>query len=407
MAAIKVLYENGRIKFAKEGGSIKVIGKPVFNANKGSFFHNIQSAITDADPGDLITVSPGEYLEGIYIDKPLTLRGPNYDKQGNDPNRKSEATIIYPSSLGNRNASLSVNSSYVTIEGFNFQYPDSLLSSGIREGSTFFSYAFNNLVIRNNRFYSSEIPIYIYFNSPFARRTGVVIEGNYIDCGPYVNSSFNRAIYCADASATIQDNYIVNSSIGIQLSQYTANVASTVRRNTVYSAVYALYNNAHYRGGSAVNWQQNKVGIAPNDRTGLKALVSSPLTANVNFGAIVLRTMTSSGSSTLPTTTFTNNDIDLYRDPAQTYNSTVLRGVWIFNNVPLNVTASINNNSIKNWTVAVRNEGTVSANLENNWWGTGVMGNVTRENTSTGVIDIDPIRSSGTDSDSNSIGFQP
>ena len=456
--------------------------KKVRNATKDTYFDTIQAAIDDANNNDIITLAAGTYLESLYIWKPLTLRGPNYDKRGNDPTRVPEAILEYASSIEAGGQLIYADVDDVTLEGLDLRYPDSLLKAGHNAAVTFtdagdlvtcnnhgfangdtlmfsakatttgvstytnyyvvnaatntfqlastsggsalpltnngtgtifgasgnlwFSYAQNNLVLRNNRWYSSEVPIYIYFNNPFGNKTGGVIEGNYIDCGPFVNSNLsNRAIYCADLAATIQDNVIVNSCIGIQVSQYQTPTASLVQRNTVSSAICCFYNNAHWLGGGTVTWKNNVGTLAPNDRSGLKARIAVPLTTTSNMSAIWCRSMGYNNAGTAPNVVFTNNLIDLSLDPSKTYNNTsVLRAIR-FQDVKKVVTTTINNNSFNGWTVAARSDATsspvvassIDANLANNWWGTATSSKLVVESTVvSGSITVSPVLSGKT-----------
>jgi len=393
-------------------GSIGISGQvnwavlPVQNITKGIGYSTISSAVAAASAGDTIEVSAGTYQEELFLDKPITLRGPNYNKAGNDPTRVAEATITMPATSLQYNIMLYGYSDNITIEGFNLVYPDSYVSSGNNIGNIWYSSPYNNTTIRNNRMYSSEVPIYIYY--PDASKTGLLIEGNYIDCGPYVNSSFGRAMYIRGPGGFIQDNVIVNANTGIQVSNWNFPGTVTVRRNRVQCGLYALYNNAQRRDSGAVTWQQNEVTLAPNDRLGLKTQVSGPWTNAVNFGGIVCRYM-NEGPTGSATASFSNNTISLAKTPGVTYNSTVLRAVWLFADVPATATVSGSNNSLTDWTVAALNAGAVAANFANNWWGTSNAATVSAAitNTGGGSVNITPILTSGTDSQPGTIGFQP
>jgi hypothetical protein len=460
--------------------------KKVRNATKDTYFDTIQAAIDDANDNDIITVAAGTYLESLYIWKPLTLRGPNYDKRGDDAHRGPEAVLEYSyAAVGTNGTIIYADSDNVTVEGFDLRYPDSLIKNGHNSavtftddgdlvtcdnhgfangdvlmfsaratttgistytgyfvinattntfqlastangtalpltnngtgtifgaaGSLWFSYEQNNLVIRNNRWYGGEIPIYIYFaqtGSPlvFLNKTGGVIEGNYIDCGPFVNAGSNRAIYCADLACTIQDNVIVNSATGIQVSQYTNPVASLIQRNSISASRGGLYGNAHYNGGGTVTWKNNTVTAAPNDRLGLKQRVSDALTGLSAVNGIYVAAVGINSTGTAPNIVCTNNVIDFTLDPAKTYNATTLRAV-LYQDVHKTVTTTINNNSFLGWTVAARSQATTSAavassidaNLANNWWGTAVSGKLVVESTVvSGSITVAPVLSGKT-----------
>jgi hypothetical protein len=444
--------------------------KKIYNETQDTYYDTIQAAIDAASNNDIVYVAPGTYREFIYIYKPLTLRGPNYDKRGDDAHRGPEAVLEYSyAAVGTNGTIIYADSDNVTVEGFDLRYPDSLIKNGHNSAVTFtddgdlvtcnnhgfengdvimfsaratttgistytgyfvinattntfqlastangaalpltnngtgtifgaagwlwFSYEQNNLVIRNNRWYGGEVPIFIYFaqaGSPlvFLNKTGGVIEGNYIDCGPFVNSSFNRAIYCADLACTIQDNVIVNSDIGIQVSQYTNPVASLIQRNSISASGGGLYSNAHYNGGGTVTWKNNTVTAAPNDRLGLKQRVSGALTGLSAINGLWVRSTGVNSTGTAPNVVFTNNVVDLTLDPAKVYNSTVLRGL-LFQDVHKTVTTTINNNSVVGWTVAARSQATngaavassIDANLSANWWGTATLSKLVLEST--------------------------
>jgi hypothetical protein len=463
--------------------------KKVRNATKDTYFDTIQAAIDDANDNDIITLAAGTYSEVLYIWKPLTLRGPNYDKRGDDPTRVPEAILEYASSIEAGSYMIYSDVDNVTLEGLDLRYPDSLLKAGHNAAVTFtdagdlvtcnnhgfangdtlmfsakatttgvstytnyyvvnaatntfqlasaaggsalpltnngtgtifgaagilwFSYARNNLVLRNNRWYSSEVPIYIYFNlapnsNIFGNKTGGLIEGNYIDCGPFVNSNASgRAIYCADLAATIQDNVIVNSCIGIQVSPYSNPTASLIQRNTVSSSIVCLYSNVHHFGSATVTWKNNVGTLAPNDRSGLKARIAAPLTTTSNMSAIWIRSIAIDNSHTgaNPSVVVTNNLIDLSLDPSKTYNNTTALRAIRFQDVRKVVTTTINNNSFVGWTVAARSDATnglasassIDANLANNWWGTAASSKLVVESTVvSGSITVSPVLSGRT-----------
>jgi hypothetical protein len=366
--------------------------QPVYNTNQDTYFDTIAEAVAAADPNDIIEISPGIYEEYLSLDKPITLRGPNYNKSGDDPTRGPEAILLYPASLGAGLMIMYGTSDNITIEGLDIRFPDELITQGINYGLLWFSYAQNNLVFRNNRWYSSEIAIYIFRNNPFSNKQGVVVEGNYFDGGPFVNTNGARSIYCGDAACTIQDNVIVNSSIGIQVLQYSNPNPSFIRRNRISSSLSALYNNQHYRSatGAVVTYEQNTISISPNDRSGLKDLVGFKFTGPVAFQGIWSRETTGQNGAVFPTMIVQNNDMDLALDPAKIYNSTVLRAIY-FQNVLAGVVATINNNSLVGWTVAAKNDNTVNADLSNNWWGTKTSSKLVLENTSSGSLTVSPV----------------
>lgn len=405
-------------------GSTTLRISPVHNITQDTYYDSIAWAVYYANPNDVIEVRAGVYEEQIYINKALTLRGPNYNKAGNDPTRGNEAIIRVNKSMGEYAYVLYPDAANITIEGFTIDCPDSLMQGA---GAIFAPYpvtmnAQNNFTFRNNRMYGGEVPLYIIPSG--AARSGLLVEGNYIDCGPFVNDSYNRAMYIFNSQGIVQDNVVLNANIGIQFSVQTSIVLSapsTIRRNTVSASLAGLYNNAMPKGTAAHNWQQNTVTVSPNDRLGLKLLVGGPGAAwgplaQTNWAAGRVQYMGTEGaSSTPPTVTFTNNIFDASRDPAKIYNNVDWFGFSLGlaggtgNGIAANAVITANNNSVTGWNKAARNITPATGNFANNWWGTTVLTDITSTvvNTGGGTVTIAPILTSGVDSDPATPGFQP
>ncbi len=97
--------------------TVTITNLPVANTTQTTYFATIQSALNAAVSGDVIEVCAGTYTENVVISEDVTLRGPNYNKKGNDGTRVPEAIIV-----GN----VTVNHVGVTFEGFNVQSGGSL-----------------------------------------------------------------------------------------------------------------------------------------------------------------------------------------------------------------------------------------------------------------------------------------
>jgi hypothetical protein len=393
---------------------------PVHNVTQGSYFSTISAAVTAASSGDTIEVSAGTYQEQVSISKPLTLRGPNYNKAGNDPTRVVEATIQIIPSFGNYAYALYINSNNVTVEGFNIDAPDSLITNGVPAAYPVIGIEKSNFTFRNNKMYGGENPLYFYRGTDVLG-TNLLIEGNYIDCGPFVNDVYNRGIYLYNMQGTVQDNVIVNSCIGIQHSSFAKTTSeSIIQRNTVSAALTGLYNNVHLNGSAPNTWRQNTVTVAPNDRQGLKLLAGG---AGADTGAnapswIAARTQYTGtqGTGAAATVNFINNFFDCSRVSGQVYNNVRwvgfgFSGTGTPGGVGAVTVINGNNNSITDWTQTVRNLNPVSPNLSNNWWGTTDQTAITSEtavvNSGGGTITFTPILTSGTDTQPSTPGFQP
>lgn len=173
----------------------KIVGETAFS--------DIQSAINVSNPGAVIEVMPGNY-ETVYITKPLSLRGPNYGKSGNDEQRTQEAQINRISFLPG------ASDGEVIIDGFFF-------SVNLSESASIeITNAGNQTTIRNNIFRNLSADAIRNFpnhNTAIQDTTQLKIENNLID-GITGNHS-RRAIFLQEISdVTILGNYLRNVAGG-------------------------------------------------------------------------------------------------------------------------------------------------------------------------------------------------
>ena len=106
-------------------------GSNAMVVDKTGTYTSIQAAIDSASPGGVIIVEPGHYFEDIYITKPIKLlaRG------------DSSGTLIF--------GQLVIESSNVTVDGFQFHALNSLKSSLLVKNTT-------SVSIQNCRFYGNK-----------------------------------------------------------------------------------------------------------------------------------------------------------------------------------------------------------------------------------------------------------
>ena len=157
---------------------------------EGANFTTIQEAIDAANPGDIIEVHGGTYLEHVNADKALVLRGignPVIDSNGNG-------------------SAIRLNENGIVLEGF-------VLTTGNQSGIEI-SYD-DNITIRNNiiRNNSAGITIYRSMNSS-------IIKNNIIN-NKIVGLNLDGSTFC-----TIINNFIYNSTSGIDLSGSNENSLS-------------------------------------------------------------------------------------------------------------------------------------------------------------------------------------
>ena len=368
-------------------------------------FATIMDAITYAIPGDTLMINPGTYAEQIIINKPLTLLGANAGKAGSATNRTLESRIAIPTTAATGTPLVTIASGVdgVTLDGLQLDCPDTTLP---RFYYLLSASQTNNLTLRNSRLYGSEIAVYVLGST---NANGLLIERNLINGGPNVNSSYNRGLYIRNTAGVIQDNTISNMSVGIQFMPLANPAASVIQRNTISAALVGLYNNTQSEGAGPVQWSQNIITVASNDRIGPRSQVNGAFTTPVVFRGIQVNNLGGTGGGTPPDLTFRENIIDATRIAGRVYNSTELEAIW------LNTGYGSGNpiftaNSFTGWTTsAVSNFFPTTIPLSANWWGSNSESLIAAGlgSVSTGQIDFGPFLMTGTDADAATAGFQP
>jgi hypothetical protein len=373
----------------------------------GCDFPSIQAAIDAASENDVIEVSAGTYAEQLYVWKPLTLRGPNAGIEGN-ATRLTEAVLTYPTPLPADSwyYVLYAHANNVTVDGFEIRdQPDAL-----RTLQPFLIYtdAVNDFTLRNNRILGADLQLYVGTSGgQNVYRTGLMVERNYFDGGPFVNSVYHRAMYIQGTSGTIQDNVIKNASIGIQYMPYHHTTSGLIQRNTISAGLVGLYHNYQNLGAAPVTYQDNVVTVSPNDQQGDKLLVNTPWDTTVVWRGIHVITHGIQNTGNLPEVTFLNNKVDGALDPNETYNSTARDAFRISNGKSGSVT--LLENSFENYTTGVMyvedcaGDCEAIVNATCNWWGSSNFNTVT---TAAGPATFLPYIADDTDNDP-AIGFQP
>ncbi|HZK07911.1 MAG TPA: immunoglobulin-like domain-containing protein, partial [Bacteroidales bacterium] len=344
------------------------------SSNFKGYYATIQAAINAATAGDVIDVCAGTYEELIVIDKPLTLRGPNFGNTGYGT-RVAEAILTFPDDLpvtvypavAAEPSVITVNANVhgVTIEGFTIQDKDYLIREIPYLIQTF---KVNDLTVRNNRMFGSDAPLMILTNSTSIFQTGLLVEGNFMDCGPFVNSQYNRGMYIQATAGTIRNNQVLNTNVGIQILHYGNPTGGVVENNTVSAGAIGLYHNGHAKGAGSWTWSGNTVTSAENERTGLQAQVNLPqVFVGGEFRGIEMINFGVSGKGNAPVVNFNNNSIDgtIVSSPFVTS----AEGLRVMNNYGTG-TATLTGNSFTNVKYGIRNATTCNIQATCNWWGT-------------------------------------
>ena len=193
----------------------------------------IQAAVTAAASGDTIDVGPGSYPESVTINKPLTLRGPNYGNSPNSGSRSAEATITGVVSI-----SSALPGEFV-IEGFRFEGATPLLTNGVPAP------VHHDIVFRKNLVEGGSNQIAVFTADP-ANTTNVTIDDNrflgmvgnamQLAANGAIEASITNNVIDGTGNAGINADALTNSNIsgniisntaqqGIQIAGVSSNVA--------------------------------------------------------------------------------------------------------------------------------------------------------------------------------------
>ena len=189
-------------------------------------YTTIQAAISAADPGDTIIVAAGTYNENLYINKALTLLGPNAGiSAGVTPGtRVSEAVI---QSLTNF-YSIYASSDNVTIDGFTIDgasmSPTPYVLGTYGGG--------NNFVVQNNIFIGFEAGIPVYTNGTSTTyKTGLLVKDNSMVNATLGTNGYNFGMWLNATTGTVTGNVVSNYRGGIWVQSSSAIGSATVSGN--------------------------------------------------------------------------------------------------------------------------------------------------------------------------------
>ncbi len=202
------------------------VGGTVFagQVNVPSQYGTIQSAVNAAQAGDTIVIAAGRYadMNTVTINRPLTLRGPNFNISPNTGTRVPEARV-----MGVTRFRLAANVCSVIIEGLSFES-----ISGTGQGVIqSFPGVSNNIIIQRNRIVNTTQVSGVY--SKNANGVGWIIRDNFIS--GIASPNGNSAFYLSDVdSVTVVDN-VVNATSGDGI-VFRKNHSITLLRNEIGGA---------------------------------------------------------------------------------------------------------------------------------------------------------------------------
>ncbi len=193
----------------------------------GKSYTTIQSAVDAANPGDVISVDEGTYVENVVVKKNgISISGKNKEK-----------TMIDAKKTGSGLKLDMVNN--IKISGFTIQ---NSFGSG-KEDAGISIYSSNNNVIGNTLIINNAVGISIYKDS-----------NNNIVSGNDIRSNMNYGIFIYSSNENkIHSNNIQKNKIGIY--------AETSRANSVYANNFIENSKAQAYDNSGLNsWDDGKSG---------------------------------------------------------------------------------------------------------------------------------------------------
>ncbi|UCG69952.1 MAG: right-handed parallel beta-helix repeat-containing protein, partial [Thermoplasmata archaeon] len=216
--------------------------RPVHNIDKDIYYHKIQDAVDDADPGNTIFVSKGTYYENVVLNRSINLVGEN-----------KENTIINGSGTGD---TIRINADWVNVTGF--------MATGcgpsFNDAGIHLYYTQNCTITNNIVSYNPKRGIYLEYSSwnivdfNIASRTdgiGIYLyhsHGNNLN-GNNASQNSNSGIHLSDSTGNTISNSTANFNqfYGIVASSSDGN---NITSNTVYS---------NYWWGIQVHWSWGNI----------------------------------------------------------------------------------------------------------------------------------------------------
>ncbi len=296
-------------------------------------YANITSAVAGATANDILIAQAGSYNEPgtVFIDKPLTLRGPN---AGVSPSSSSSVTQAVVQSAGSQPVFIiNPGLTNVAIEGLTIQMNGS-------NGIVLTGGSGNNIVVRQNTF-TGQGPFnngIIYMDSGVPSSGSVSVIDNLMrDVTTAAGSTTSGVQVIRFDTLRVTDNQIANlTGPGVALDSVT-NAASVINSNKVSNT-----------GEQGIQLAGGNATIDNNDIT------NANTSGGADRGGIRLR----DGFTALGTANVISNVV------TNSYN-----GIAIRNATNIASTVNVNNNNlIGNLNAGFYHGGSGAINATNNWW---------------------------------------
>jgi hypothetical protein len=244
---------------------------PVLNVNTNVSYFTIQSAIDAAIAGHVLECQPGVYIEELVINKPIDIRGANYNVSPNTGTRGPES-ILRPSysdpdlNSPTGNVMIYVDGGYngISINGFTIDGDNPAIGGAIDVIEALGAYSgVSNTSIKNNIIKNvsyTALDLYNYYNSG-AATTGNSIHDNLFQ--NIMDPSWGVGILIYNNCYTsITDNVMEGVRIGIQTGNFylaDAGTSHSITGNMIESSRIGMFINMHYSAATEFNIANNDV----------------------------------------------------------------------------------------------------------------------------------------------------
>ncbi|MBK7408005.1 MAG: right-handed parallel beta-helix repeat-containing protein [Saprospirales bacterium] len=299
---VTVTDGNGCTATASTTVVVPTSGACVLNDDTNLLYPTITQAIdaTATLNGHTLLVPAGTWAEDIIVDKELTIKGPNWDKNPCSDARVAEAIVVPATAAISTGEIFHVAASNVTITGFTIDGDNTALNSGYTstngadidaaEGVTVYETGINNLTVTNNILQNlSYFGVTLYDYPAGVASTGHTISNNkFQNFGTYDATSGisfwgGGVLLYNNQYAAVTDNCMTNLRMGVQTGNfYQANPCAAtfqeIKGNTMSVRRRGIFHNLAYPNASAYTLSNNAItGIMNANETVWDGILLSSL----------------------------------------------------------------------------------------------------------------------------------